>query len=240
MKELFGLLLKGEHIRCSIDEQIVYDQLDGNPDAVQSLLLASGYLKVIQYQQVDEIPEYEEPQYELAITNQEVRRMFRGLVRDWFKKTQKAYNDFIKALLLQDVEEMNEFMNRVAQSVFSYFDAGGGTSADAPERFGHGLVLGLLVELQGEYIITSNRESGFGRYDIMLEPVEIGQSDAIILEFKVIDPESEADLNATVNNALEQIRHKQYDAQLLARGFRPDQIRAYGFAFQGKQVLIGK
>ena len=98
--------------------------------------------------------------------------------------------------------------------------------------------MGMPQDLQEK--VEANRESGFGRYDIMLEPVEIGQSDAIILEFKVIDPESEADLNATVNNALEQIRHKQYDAQLLARGFRPDQIRAYGFAFQGKQVLIGK
>ena len=238
MKELFGLLLKGEHIRCSIDEQIVYDQLDGNPDAVQSLLLASGYLKVIQYQQVDEIPEYEEPQYELAITNQEVRRMFRGLVRDWFKKTQKDYNDFIKALLLQDVEEMNEFMNRVAQSVFSYFDAGGGTSADAPERFYHGFVLGLLVELQGEYIITSNRESGFGRYDVMIEPKD-KQKDAIIIEFKVFNPRKEASMKETVLAALKQIEEKSYKANLIAKGIPKENIRQYGVAFEGKKVLIG-
>ena len=89
VKELFGLLLNGEHIRCPIDEQIVYNQLDDNPEAVWSLLLASGYLKVIQYQQVNEVADYEEPQYELALTNQEVRRMFGGLVRDWFKRTQK-------------------------------------------------------------------------------------------------------------------------------------------------------
>lgn len=103
VKELFGLLLNGEHIRCPIDEQIVYNQLDDNPEAVWSLLLASGYLKVIQYQQVNEVADYEEPQYELALTNQEVRRMFGGLVRDWFKRTQKDYNGFIKALVARGI-----------------------------------------------------------------------------------------------------------------------------------------
>ena len=167
--------------------------------------------------------------------------MFRRMIDGWFKKYTPNYNAFVKALLADDVRAMNHYINRIALETFSFFDTGKGPSASAePERFYHGFVLGLMVDLQDKYHITSNRESGFGRYDIMLEPVEIGQSDAIILEFKVIDPESEADLNATVNSALEQIRHKQYDAQLLAKGFRPDQIRAYGFAFQGKQVLIGK
>ena len=182
----------------------------------------------------------EEVTYELTLTNYEVKRMFNRMVRGWFGRAEADYNDFIQALLVGDKKAMNSYMNRVALYTFSYFDTGRKPSLEEPERFYHGFVLGLMVDLQDNYHITSNRESGFGRYDIMLEPVEIGQSDAIILEFKVIDPESEADLNATVNNALEQIRHKQYDAQLLARGFRPDQIRAYGFAFQGKQVLIGK
>ena len=167
--------------------------------------------------------------------------MFRRMIDGWFKKYTPNYNAFVKALLADDVRAMNHYINRIALETFSFFDTGKGPSASAElERFYHGFVLGLMVDLQDKYHITSNRESGFGRYDIMLEPVEIGQLDAIILEFKVIDPESEADLNETVKNALEQIRHKQYDAQLLARGFRADQIRAYGFAFQGKQVLIGK
>lgn len=238
IKEAMEDLLSGKELVTEIDEQIVFDQLDDNMTAIWSLLLSSGYLKI---NQAPKDAAASNQNYHLSLTNHEVDVMFRRMIDGWFKKYTPNYNAFVKALLANDVRAMNHYINRIALETFSFFDTGKGPSASAePERFYHGFVLGLMVDLQDNYHITSNRESGFGRYDIMLEPVEIGQSDAIILEFKVIDPESEADLNATVNNALEQIRHKQYDAQLLARGFRPDQIRAYGFAFQGKQVLIGK
>ncbi len=238
IKEAMEDLLSGKELVTEIDEQIVFDQLDDNMTAIWSLLLSSGYLKI---NQAPKDAAASNQNYHLSLTNHEVDVMFRRMIDGWFKKYTPNYNAFVKALLADDVRAMNHYINRIALETFSFFDTGKGPSAAAePERFYHGFVLGLMVDLQDKYHITSNRESGFGRYDIMLEPVEIGQSDAIILEFKVIDPESEADLNATVNSALEQIRHKQYDAQLLARGFRPDQIRAYGFAFQGKQVLIGK
>lgn len=238
IKEAMEDLLSGKELVTEIDEQIVFDQLDDNMTAIWSLLLSSGYLKI---NQAPKDAAASNQNYHLSLTNHEVDVMFRRMIDGWFKKYTPNYNAFVKVLLADDVRAMNHYINRIALETFSFFDTGKGSSASAePERFYHGFVLGLMVDLQDKYHITSNRESGFGRYDIMLEPVEIGQSDAIILEFKVIDPESEADLNATVNNALEQIRHKQYDAQLLARGFRPDQIRAYGFAFQGKQVLIGK
>lgn len=238
IKEGMEDLLSGKELVTEIDEQIVFDQLDDNMTAIWSLLLSSGYLKI---NQAPKDAAASNQNYHLSLTNHEVDVMFRRMIDGWFKKYTPNYNAFVKALLADDVRAMNHYINRIALETFSFFDTGKEPSASAePERFYHGFVLGLMVDLQDNYHITSNRESGFGRYDIMLEPVEIGQSDAIILEFKVIDPESEADLNATVNNALEQIRHKQYDAQLLARGFRPDQIRAYGFAFQGKQVLIGK
>ena len=238
IKEAMEDLLSGKELVTEIDEQIVFDQLDDNMTAIWSLLLSSGYLKI---NQAPKDAAASNQNYHLSLTNHEVDVMFRRMIDGWFKKYTPNYNAFVKALLADDVRAMNHYINRIALETFSFFDTGKVPSASAePERFYHGFVLGLMVDLQDKYHITSNRESGFGRYDIMLEPVEIGQSDAIILEFKVIDPESEADLNATVNNALEQIRHKQYDAQLLARGFRPDQIRAYGFAFQGKQVLIGK
>ena len=238
IKEDMEDLLSGKELVTEIDEQIVFDQLDDNMTAIWSLLLSSGYLKI---NQAPKDAAASNQNYHLSLTNHEVDVMFRRMIDGWFKKYTPNYNAFVKALLADDVRAMNHYINRIALETFSFFDTGKRPSASAePERFYHGFVLGLMVDLQDKYHITSNRESGFGRYDIMLEPVEIGQSDAIILEFKVIDPESEADLNATVNNALEQIRHKQYDAQLLARGFRPDQIRAYGFAFQGKQVLIGK
>ena len=238
IKEAMEDLLSGKELVTEIDEQIVFDQLDDNMTAIWSLLLSSGYLKI---NQAPKDAAASNQNYHLSLTNHEVDVMFRRMIDGWFKKYTPNYNAFVKALLADDVRAMNHYINRIALETFSFFDTGKGPSASAePERFYHGFVLGLMVDLQDNYHISSNRESGFGRYDIMLEPVEIGQSDAIILEFKAIDPESEADLNATVNNALEQIRHKQYDAQLLARGFRPDQIRAYGFAFQGKQVLIGK
>lgn len=238
IKEAMEDLLSGKELVTEIDELIVFDQLDDNMTAIWSLLLSSGYLKI---NQAPKDAAASNQNYHLSLTNHEVDVMFRRMIDGWFKKYTPNYNAFVKALLADDVRAMNHYINRIALETFSFFDTGKGPSASAePERFYHGFVLGLMVDLQDNYHITSNRESGFGRYDIMLEPVEIGQSDAIILEFKVIDPELEADLNATVNNALEQIRHKQYDAQLLARGFRPDQIRAYGFAFQGKQVLIGK
>ena len=238
LKITFETLLKGETIHCPIDEQIVYNQLDEDEDAVWSLMLASGYLKVLSYEQMDQINEDEDPLYELAITNHEVKRMFRRMVRGWFKKSKGDYNDFVKAMLCDDVEEMNEYMNLVAEQVFSSFDTGKSPSKKHPERFYHGFVLGLIVELSEKYVITSNRESGFGRYDVMIEPKN-KDDDAIILEFKVFNSKKENTLEDTVQSALSQIEEKKYEADLLARGFAKEQIQKYGFAFDGKKVLIG-
>ena len=239
IKEKFEQLLKGESVYSPIDEQIVYNQLNGNERAVWSLLLASGYLKVISYEKYNEIPENRYPQYELALTNMEVKLMFQNMVRDWFSDAETDYNDFIKALLAGNIKEMNAYMNRVALQTFSYFDTGRSPSGAEPERFYHGFVLGLMVELQDRYVITSNRESGFGRYDVMLEPRHPEKNDAIIMEFKVYDPEDEKTLRDTVCEALSQIEQKKYAAMLIERGISEEHIRSYGFAFQGKTVLIG-
>ena len=153
--------------------------------------------------------------------------------------SESDYNDFVKALLKGEKKAMNAYMNRVALNTFSYFDTGNKPSSEEPERFYHGFVLGLLVELQNEYMITSNRESGFGRYDVMIEPKNPAEKDAIILEFKVYDEEDEESLKETVAAALKQIEEKQYAAQLEARGIPKERIRSYGIAFQGKKVLIG-
>ena len=239
IKGLFEALLKGEVIRCPIDEQIVYNQLDDDEDAVWSLLLASGYLKVLTYEKMDQILLGKRPLYDLQLTNGEVQRMFMTMINGWFTPAKRQYNEFVKALLINDLDTMNELMNHLSCEIFSYFDTGRRVSQEAqPERFYHGLVLGLLVELQAEYILTSNRESGYGRYDVMLEPRDKSKA-AYIFEFKVHKPKREASLEETVENALKQIEEKQYEAELLARGIAKENIYKYGFAFCGKEVLIG-
>ncbi len=237
IKEAFEFLLKDESIRTTIDEQIVYDLLDQDEQAVWSLLLASGYLTVKNFETyTTEFGEWKQ-EYELKLTNFEVKIMFRNMFRKWFSSTDSDYNDFIKALLHDDMDAMNHYMNKVSLATFSYFDTGKGPLGNEPERFYHGFVLGLIVELTDKYVITSNRESGFGRYDIIMEPRR-PENDAIIIEFKV-QHSSEKNLADTVQKALEQIEERNYQSTLLSRGIPEERIRKYGFAFCGKKVLIG-
>ena len=237
VKEKMEDLLRGQAITVNFDEQIVYNQLDDNEEAIWSLLLASGYLKV---QNIDYRGITLEPWYTLDITNIETLSMFMTMFRGWFKNKDANYNDFVKALLKGSLKEMNIYMNDVALATFSSFDTGKKPSEKSqPERFYHGFVLGLLVELRDRYQIRSNRESGYGRYDVMLTPVtEV--DDAIVIEFKVHEPDEEKSLQDTVRTALDQIKEKNYDAELLLQGIPADRIRHYGFAFEGKKVLIGQ
>lgn len=236
IKEHMEQLLKGEEIVVSFDEQIVFDQLDKNEDAIFSLLVAGGYLKVeqVEYRGILLVP-----WYHLKITNLETMSMFSNMFQGWFEGSKYVYNGFVKALLKGDVKEMNAYMNEVALATFSSFDTGNHPSGRTqPERFYHGFVLGLLVELRERYDVRSNKESGYGRYDVMLVPHDKHER-AVILEFKVFDKEEEGSLKDTVAAALRQIEEKRYEEELLLQGISKAQIYKYGFAFEGKKVLIG-
>ena len=239
IKELMEELLQGREIVVNFDEQIVFEQLEQDENAIWSLMLASGYLKAteVEYRGI-----LRDPWYHLMITNLETTAMFSSLFKGWFYQSRSNYNQFVKALLNSDLDAMNYYMNQISMATFSYFDMSGKEDGSgAPERFYHGFVLGLIADQTDQYEICSNRESGFGRYDVMMIPRKPGnrRCPAIIMEFKVHNSKKEETLEETVDHALDQIEAMNYDARLFARGCERKEIRHYGFAFEGKKVLIG-
>lgn len=228
-------LMVGKSFHTQMDEEIIFKQLNRKKSAVWSLFVASGYLKIVKTIQ----NRRGKQEYVLALTNREVLMMFDDMAMDWFSSRRREYHEFSDALLSGNKVFMNEYLNEIAQETFSSFDTGAKPSEyKQPENFYHGFVLGLIADLRSLYQITSNRESGYGRYDVVLDPLEQTDGDGIILEFKVQDTKCEKSLQDTVKTALRQIIEKKYAAALLAKGMRRERIRIYGIAFHGKQILV--
>ena len=229
-------LLAGNNLELELDEQVIFEQLKIKKGAIWSLLIASGYLRPEERTFHRETGRY---LYKIRLTNHEVTLMFQDMIASWFPEDDTSYHDFQKALLLGDLDYMNQYMNDIAEKMFSSFDAGRKPSEKKqPERFYHGFVLGLIVDLADRYQIRSNKKSGFGRYDVMMAPRR-ESDDAIIMEFKVFSKQRDKTLERAVENALQQINTMKYDSELLASGIPKKRIRHYGFAFDGQKVLIG-
>ncbi|MBQ7456007.1 MAG: AAA family ATPase [Desulfovibrio sp.] len=226
VKQEVESLLQGKEIVTPIDEQIVFSQLYDDSQSVWSLLLAAGYVKATGYND-------ETRKYTITLTNYESKLILEEKISEWFRKVSKKRNSFQEALLNDNLEEMNEYMNEIAESTFSSFDIGKNTA----ENFYHAFVLGLMVDLKEKYNIRSNQSSGFGRYDICMFPKYKGDR-GIVIEFKVFKEKKEKNLQETCANALKQIKEKHYINDLIQHEVSSDNIYVYGFAFKGKEVLI--
>ncbi|MCQ2508492.1 MAG: ATP-binding protein [Dorea sp.] len=230
-KKEVEILLSGHCLHKKLDETIDFQNLETNEASLWSLLLATGYLRA---EGISYGPEIE---CDLYLTNYEANCMLTSIVSKWFGRSYYHYSDFCQSLIKDDLEAMNYYLGEVAKTMISFFDTAAPSGNKAPENFYHGLVLGLIVELEKEYQITSNRESGFGRYDIMMKPLK-SNLPSIIIEFKLLSPRTEKNLEETAHRALKQIEEKHYKEELLSQGIEENQIHSYGFAFHGKEVLI--
>ena len=245
LKEGFEVLMSGGVIEKNVREDLTFPRLEGDENAVWSLLIAAGYIKPVFRK---ENPSGNgasslRAKTGLTLTNHESLVCLHDLVNSWFETASGNYMErFADALRTGDLREMNTQMQQVVIQSASGFDSGtkpaGGRTQ--PENFFHGLTLGMLTCLAGDYHVSSNRESGFGRYDITLEPLERSRiPDAVILEFKVYSTEKgDRSLEDTARRARRQIEEKKYDTELLSKGFSPREIRKYGFGFRGKEVMI--
>lgn len=225
-------LMAGEKVHKRINEGITFQYLEGDENSLWSLLLAVGYIKAENI-----VRSVEGIECDVSVTNREVMAMFKTEILGMFHNGWSAYGRFAEALLAHKMEFMNEYLQTITYTSISYFDVADGPKERTPENFYHGLVLGLIVSLRDQYRIVSNRESGRGRYDIAMYPLQ-ENTDAFIMEFKVQDRKKETDLEQTAMNALQQIVDKNYEADLLAAGVPEERIYKLGFAFAGKDVLV--
>ena len=227
VKEKIEQLLRDEEIEVPINLETVIVGIEQNEENIWGLLLGTGYLKVTG------VVDLAMGVYKVKIPNYEIKFLFQNIIRDWFndKVIGNNLNTILKDLVTLKLDEFEQKFKVLVRQMFSFMDVGENTA----ENFYHAFVLGMLVGLKDSYYVNSNRESGYGRYDIMLEPKD-KNGNSFIMEFKVYREEKEKDINDTIENAKKQIEERKYEENLQEKGFT--NINKMVFAFRGKEVKM--
>ena len=227
VKEKIEQLLRDEEIEVPINLDTVIVGIEQNEENIWGLLLGTGYLKVT------EVVDLATGIYKVKIPNYEIKFLFQTIIREWFndKVIGNNLNTILKDLITLNLDEFETKFKVLVTQMFSYMDVGENTA----ENFYHAFVLGMLVGLKDSYYVKSNRESGYGRYDIMLEPKD-KNGNSFIMEFKVYKEDKEKDIEDTIENAKKQIEERKYEEDLQERGYT--NITKMVFAFKGKEVKM--
>ena len=227
VKEKIEQLLRDEEIEVPINLETVIVGIEKNEENIWGLLLGTGYLKVT------EVVDLAHGIYKVKIPNYEIKFLFQNIIREWFndKVIGNNLNTILKDLVTLNLEEFEEKFKQLVIEMFSFMDVGKNTA----ENFYHAFVLGMLVGLKDSYYVKSNRESGFGRYDIMLEPKD-KNGNSFVMEFKVLEDAEEKTIEDTIENAKKQIKERRYSEDLEERGYT--KITKMVFAFKGKEVKM--
>ena len=227
VKEKIEQLLRDEEIEVPINLETVIVGIEQNEENIWGLLLGTGYLKVTG------VVDLAMGVYKVKIPNYEIKFLFQNIIRDWFndKVIGNNLNTILKDLVTLKLDEFEQKFKVLVRQMFSFMDVGENTA----ENFYHAFVLGMLVGLKDSYYVNSNRESGYGRYDIMLEPKD-KNGNSFIMEFKVYREEKEKDINDTIESAKKQIEERKYEENLQEKGFT--NITKMVFAFRGKEVKM--
>ena len=227
VKEKIEQLLRDEEIEVPINLETVIVGIEKNEENIWGLLLGTGYLKVT------EVVDLAHGIYKVKIPNYEIKFLFQNIIREWFndKVIGNNLNTILKDLVTLNLKEFEKKFQVLVRQMFSFMDVGENTA----ENFYHAFVLGMLVGLKDSYYVKSNRESGFGRYDIMLEPKD-KNGNSFVIEFKVLEDEEEKTIEDTIENAKKQIEERKYAEDLEERGYT--KITKMVFAFKGKEVKM--
>ena len=227
VKDKIERLLRGETIEVKIDLETVIVGIENNEDNIWGLMLGTGYLKVV------EVVDLVNKIYKVALPNYEIKHLFEEIIDNWFrnKVIGNDLQSILKDLVTLNLKEYEKKFEKLVVEMFSYMDVGENTA----ENFYHAFVLGMLVGLKDTYYVNSNRESGMGRYDIMLEPKD-KNGNSFIMEFKVLEDKEEKTIEETIENAKKQIEEKGYESNLRERGFK--NITKMVYAFKGKEVKM--